>query len=737
MLYLVAAFSLLLHIVFWGAGLALLVTPRRWLKYWAFFATAAGIALQSAVVWFAAVHTDLPGAQSYGQASLLIPIGLLAWAFRLRGWIEMRDGLRRAAGPYALAAIVLVGMVIPASSASKVLTTMSLGSLDAADYAAGARVLGEFARGDRTGFLGLTEVVQLHSVDNFFEHWTRLNHFTPAALLALNNAVFGWKIYETVTVMAAVLVAAAIPLVFWIGRSLFGFGPIAAGWLALLYGVNPVTLYSVWHVALGQTLAAIGIALLTWCAVDAWRQRLDWRQAPAVAGLLAVSFWILLGSYNFILVVCLVPAVAYVGAQVIGSRRWRPALAWAGVISIPLGATVVVFFERTAGLVERFLLFQQYDFGWKIPLLLTDGWLGLVRDIHLERHDGVLGLVLTVVFSVLLIVAIFRGVRERESGAFLALSAVLPIAVGYAFLQFRGASLGTNASYDAYKLLAVFHPLVLGGLCYWMSRPLLSGTGWRAVAMVAASFVLAGNLRTAYASAIRMESPPLIVDEDLVVVTQLEARPDVTSVNMRIADFWTRLWTNAFILKKEQYFSQYSYEGRRNTELKGEWDLIGGLVQVRLPERGGDGMVLGPRFSLLRTNSPHFMRVQLQGGWFDRESAPSSAPWRWTQGDASIAIENPHPYPLRVTFSLRGRSLVRRDVQVWLNGQMQRRFNLGVEFQTVSLPPIDLEPGENVLELRSSVPPGRSSGDSRLLGIMVQGMDFMIIPRPPSPPHRS
>jgi hypothetical protein len=730
MLYLVAAFSLLLHLVFWGSGLALLVTPRRWQRYWAFFATAAGVALQSAVVWLAAAHTDLPGTRSYGHASLLVPIGLLIWAFRVRGWAEIRDGLRRAAGVYALVGAVLVALVIPAASASKQLTTMSLGSCDAADYAAGARVLGEFSRSDRTGFLGLTEVVQLHSVDNFFEHWTRLNHFTPAALLALNNAVFGWEIHE--------LVAAALPLVFWIGRALFGFGPLAAGWLALLYGVNPVTLYSVWHVALGQTLAAMGIALLTWCAVDLWRQRIGWRHAPASGGLLVVSFWILLGSYNFILLVCLVPAVAYVGGQSLWSRQWRQPLVWLGIIASFLLATMLVFFERSAGLVERFLLFQQYDFGWRIPVLLTDGWLGLVQDIHLERFGGSVGMVLTAVFSALLVVALVRGARLRESGALLALSAVLPIAIGYAFLQLRGAQMGTNASYDAYKLLAVFHPLVLGGLCYWLSRPLLGHPGWRAGAVVAASFILAGNLRTAYASAVRMESPPLIVDADLVAVQGLESRPQVTSVNMRIADFWTRLWTNAFVLKKPQYFSQYTYEGRRNTELKGEWDLLGGLIQVRLPDRGNDGFTLGPRFSLLRKASPYFLRIQLRDGWFDRESAPNSAPWRWTQGDASITIENPQSYPLRVSFSLRGRSLVRRDVQVWHNGRLQRRMMMESDFQTVSIPPVELVPGENVLEIRSNVPPGRAGGDSRPLGIMVQAIDLVVLGRAPGPlPERS
>ena len=46
----------------------------------------------------------------------------------------------------------------------------------------------EFAKYDREGFLGLTEVVRVASVDNFFDYWLRLNHFTPSALIALNGS---------------------------------------------------------------------------------------------------------------------------------------------------------------------------------------------------------------------------------------------------------------------------------------------------------------------------------------------------------------------------------------------------------------------------------------------------------------------------------------------------------------------------------------------------------------------
>lgn len=736
MVYLVAAFSLMLHLIVWGTGLAILVVPPRFRKFWAFFVCPAGIALQSAVVWIAAVHTDLPGTGSYGILSLVVPLGLFLWAWRLHGWSLIREGVQRAAPIHALGAVLLGALMFPASAASRALTSMSLGSCDAADYAAGARVLMEFARGDRTGFLGLTEVVQLHSVDNFFDYWTRLNHFTPSALLALGNSVFSWEFYSTVSVMAAVLVAGALPLVFWVSRSAFRLGPLAAGWVAFIYGCSPLTLYSVWHVALGQTLAAIGIALLTWTAVMLWRRRPDLRSASGYLGLVAVAAWILLGSYNFILLVCLVPAVAYAGGQALWSREWRRLLRWAIALLIPMGAVLAVFYERTAGLVERFLLLQEYDFGWKIPVIVTPGWFGLVADIHLNPLPIAPRLFLTVGLTGLIAAAIFSLARRRAPVVWLAVGTVLPIVGGYAFLQVRAAALGTNASYDAYKLLAVFYPLILPALCLWLSRGLLRSGTWRVVGAVAVLVVSVGNLRVAYSSAERMQAPPLIVDPEMAEIQQIESRAEIRSVNLRIADFWTRLWTNAFLLRIEQYFLEHTYEGRRNTELKGEWDLLGGLVQVRLPPRSRDGLVVGSRYSLVRTSSPLYLQTRLKDGWYERETAPRSAPWRWTQGDASIEVINPHDEALQSGFSLRARGFVARDVQLWVNGKLERRIHVGTELQTFSFPPIELRPGSNIVELRSSVPPSRAGPqDARLLGLMVQGVDFNVLPRgSPVPP---
>src|SRR5205807_1674820 len=106
---------------------------------------------------------------------------------------------------------------------------------------------------------------------------------------------------------------------------------------------------------------------------------------------------------------------------------------------------------------------------------------------------------------------------------------------------------------------------------------------WLVVA--SASVVVIGfNLVACAMFVFALSRPPLIVDGQLRQLRQIEAMPDVASVNLLIPDMWSRLWANEFLLRKPQYFLTHTYEGRLNTTLRGEWDLEGGLLALRLPD---------------------------------------------------------------------------------------------------------------------------------------------------------
>src|SRR4051812_39526550 len=253
MIHYVVAFALLLHVVFWGAGAAMLAMPRPWRRFWPVLIVPAGLALQSAVVWFGA-HVGLRGTQAYAWWSEAVPVILLVLALWRHGCRAAWVDVSRFGVVWATVGGCLALLVLPVAIASRALTTLSLGSCDAADYAAGARVFMEFAKTDRTGFLGLTEVVRIASVDNFFDYWLRLNHFTPSALIALNGTVLGCAPHELTTLFVAVLLAGTLPVVFWSARAILGYSGGVSVIVAGLFGVNPLMWYCVAHVSPGQLL---------------------------------------------------------------------------------------------------------------------------------------------------------------------------------------------------------------------------------------------------------------------------------------------------------------------------------------------------------------------------------------------------------------------------------------------------------------------------------------------------
>lgn len=729
MAFFTAGFGLLLHFLFWGVGLALLITPRRWRSGWPALCAPAALALQSAVVWFGA-HSPLEGTREYGLASAVIPILLLAAGLWRAVAVQKRSlgrELKAWQGVGFLMAVTLNGLLIPFAAASKTLTSSSLGSCDAADYAAGARVLLEFAHSDRTGFLGLTEVVRLHSVDNFFDHWLRLNHFTPSALVALNASICDAQPYELISVMTAVFVALSLPTVYWLARYTFGYRAWASAWVAAIYGLSPLLWYAVYHVAMSQILAAIAIALLTGAALALWHEDAAWRRGLAWGGVLAVAYWLIMGAYNFIVIVCLVPAVAYAGGVTLKTGSWRKFGRWLVLIVAPLGVVGAVFTERTLGLVERFLLFQQYDFGWKIPALTPEGWVGLLGSVSLTPLPAALRWSFGGLLLLLIAIGVGLTWKRRSTTVWLVVAATLPILAGYAFLEFRGSVRGTNASYDAYKLFCVFYPGLLAAFGYWLTLARDGNRPLRWITLVFAVAILGFNGYAARLFMKRMESPPLLVDRSLAQLQRLEDSPDVTSLNMLIGDFWSRLWANSFLLKKPQYFQTYTYEGRRNTELKGEWDLLGGIILVRTPGQREE-LRLAPPYSLLDTRDRYYVRVKFGEGWFDPELlARAGSRWRWTKGDASLLFENPHPYPLAISLRSSMRSLTDRDLQIWAGGKMIRSFNVGAQQRFLRAPVIVIPSGASTVEFKSSAPPtSPGPADDRKLGFAAYSIEIDV-----------
>lgn len=718
---LLTALVLLLHVALWGAGAAMLVMPRPWVRFWPVLVLPLGLALQSVVVW-AGAWAGLQGTDAHARVSLLVPLLLLAAGLRRVGWRLATADLRRVR---AVAAITVGGLLLLASPLVILggrPTTVSLGSCDAADYAAGARVLQEFARSDRTGFLGLTEVVRVQSVDNFPDYWLRLNHFTPSALIALNGSVLGLAPHELTTLVTALALVGIVPLVFWLARATFGFGGGISLALAALAAVNPVLWYAVAHVAPGQLLAAQACALFAWAGVALWRGRLTWRRAAAFLPLLAAGYALVLGSYNFLLLVCLAPPAALAFFSALRTTRWTRFGGWLAAMLAPLVVSGALFAERVAGLAERLSLLRTYDFGWPIPALTPEGWFGLVLAPDLEPLPWPpLRWALAALFAGLLVYVHARGAAWRTPAGWLALVLPAPVLAGYAFLQVRGAWLGTNASYDAYKLFAVFLPVLLPACARCIVLLRIGGLGERRLVMAAVALVVMGNLAACGGFIARLSQAPLRVEPDLVALRRIEAMDDVRAVNLLVPDMWSRLWAHVFLLRKGQYFATHTYEARRDTPLRGDWTLEGGVVGA---DPGGDGRrVLSNRFTLVRATGPGGLRVTQADGWHGLESATGSGDrWEWTGREAVLVLENPRGRPLQATLKLDARAHGARQVE-WVDAAGERigaPVRLGETRTVVDLGPITLPPGTSRWMLRSLEPALRASPtDPRMIALCV------------------
>ena len=615
-----------------------------------------------------------------------------------------------------------------AQRGSWTLTSSSLGSCDHADYAASARVFQEFSKDDRAGFLGLTEVTKVGSAENFFDLCLRMNHFTPPALIAHNGAVLELEPYQLVSVSGVVLLLLNATLVLLLARVAVGLRGAAGLVPVAIYLFSPLGAYAVHHGALGQLYAAHGIALLTLAAVGAGRGRRAGQSVWPWAPLALAAFWILAGSYNFILTVALAPAGAWLLAEVWLRRDWRGPGRVGVMLLAMLAACALLFWGRFDGMIERFRLFGQYDFGWPVPLLSPEGWLGMLRDTGLYAWSRPVRLMLSALVLGLWLAGVVLLWRRHRAAALAALALVLPVLGGWGLLVWE-AQTRANASYDAFKLFSVFYPGLLAGLAGGLA---VAGQArsrwWRGTVVAVVLVVLAFNGRTTVLFARQMATPPLRVERGLLDLRRLENMSRVTSVNMRIDKFWTRLWANALLLHKPQYFATHTYEGRRNTALNGEWDLSNSLLRS-LPVREADYVDLNTQFHAVRVAASGRVDLEFGDGWHATEGLGLNR-WRWSAGTGFITVFNPAERPVTVNLLLRVRALGRSRLHLELgdariggpralNGNIQRQ-----DYNGVVLPP-----GKSVLALLTDQPASRAAdGDPRLLALALYELTVQAVP---------
>jgi hypothetical protein len=709
-----------------GAPAALLLLPRRWRMHWPVVAPLAGVALVSLVTWIGVSTGQRVTATWVWLTVAVVPVPILVVSDRRRLLPLVIGGLRRHVGVLGLAVLALLAIARPLVLARLGLTSVSFGSCDAADYAGGAALLRDIEPDDLSGFNGQTETVALRSVDTFYGHWMRINHFAPAAMLAWFSVLFGLPLFKLVTALGIALHAAAVPAVFWVARAGLRLGSPAALAVAAGWACSAPAIYGVAQTALGQVMVVPAVAVLTWAGLRAQAEGGSWRGALRWAPLVAAGLVVLVAAYTFALVFVLAPLAAALVWLAWLSGRWDRLLRAAGAGFAALAVVGVVFRERIAGLADRFALFEAIDFGWPIPVFTPERWLGWFGDARLAAGGAGVGWALVLVAGgAWLAYAAWAWRRDRRAIG-VAMAWLAAAAGGYTILALKGVSEGSNELYNAYKVFALLQPLALAALAVPLRGARCCGHAGRivaailAVGLVAVHWAGSGPVREA------LRQPVLWVDKPLQSIATIAARGDVDSVNMVLEPMWARLWANSMLLNKRQFFRSETYEGRRATPLRGTWDLRDGLLAI--DAGGADTIQLVGGYHLVRRAGAGDLQLDLGPGWHAPEGGGVGR-WVWSAGrEALLRVTHSGTEPLRVRldFGLQGNG--RRSVVVAQDGRADPLWTgtIDVETSPISLAGIGLAPGETLLRIRSAEPASAPPGDGRELGFALHALKATI-----------
>jgi len=136
-----------------------------------------------------------------------------------------------------------------------------------------------------------------------------------------------------------------------------------------------------------------------------------------------------------------------------------------------------------------------------------------------------------------------------------------------------------------------------------------------------------------------------------------------------------------------------------------------------------NGVILTGSPSALGTPDDPAVSVNFTEGWYEAERV-DAAYWRWSDGPAKLTLVNHRDTPVTVSFRYVLNAISKRVAvlnreggkELWTGEVSSKRS------EEVSFAAIELAPGENRLQLTSSLPPGGAEGDTRLLDLCLRNL---------------
>jgi hypothetical protein len=144
----------------------------------------------------------------------------------------------------SIAAFVLIS--IPFIARSDSLTSLSLGNCDIADSSTISRLLEEFSRSDKTGFLGQSTELRWLGDKTIFGG--------PLST-ALAGSVFSLEPYQIQSMSLIIFFLFSIPLFYALAREFFRYNIFSSGAITTIYGFSPIMFFTVYEGFQGQVIA--------------------------------------------------------------------------------------------------------------------------------------------------------------------------------------------------------------------------------------------------------------------------------------------------------------------------------------------------------------------------------------------------------------------------------------------------------------------------------------------------
>ncbi len=653
-----------------GLGLTWLLLPPFLRRYSLFLAPIIGYSYLTLIGWYL-YRLDLKGTDSYAWIILAVSIFLLILAgiiFNKRRPVKTENPFSsEILVPFVVALVCFIIAMIPQVAGLNRPTTITTGNNDIASVAVPARFLKEFARTDCTGFLGFKTYATVGMADQTI--------FGGSLAGAFTSSVLHVQPFEIQSMLLQVFFLFGILAFYVLVREAFGYDRKGAAFITLLYGLNHVMLYVIFHGFMGQTITTGVTTAIVILHVVAVRNCRTIMQTIRFLPLAILFNWTVSVTYPHMVFFVFAPIGIFVFLMAVIQRSPSILFRWAHLTLWSLILAGILWIERAKAALNSLQVMGNAEAGWFVNWIYPDTLLGLTGgEFWLRSPSIVLRYIGTICVIGLALWGLIQTFKTDRTTFWLSLASLATISAGYTILAYKGHLEGHLGGYKSFKLLSFFFPIIFASLLL-MFRRMNYHFPRNYIPITLIVLLLVGNVCSAYIIDDRAIQLRRIVDDDIIDLGKIENDPRIDSINLPYQDPWIVIWPVYFLLKKKLYVELPTYDGYWTGILAGQWRL-------ELDEKADSDIVLitgvgseevlrvNNRYILRKLGSTASLKVQFGQGWESPEKVHGKL-IRWTKREDqvfSIQVLSPRS-SLNATAKVEygGRSNI-RDLSFYLNG---------------------------------------------------------------------